>query len=633
MTYKNDSEFSKDQSTNSPLNNETFKLIEAGEASKETTKEYLAKIENFLFDDKNINHPDYLKIQSQLDPVAYYLENFTDDSGPAKATSVSSYSGRKLKCTPKELDEKVTLIIENENLTPDKVQAVLSFLADDVGMHPLELEKYYQAKKNHIENQGHLEDVKKEVDSILKLEKSGLALEEVIPTKYAKLIYNYCKELGIRPEVCLTSLLAGFSACHRIGTRIMLLRYTGYSQHPAIFATIVANPGSMKSEIRKRFAVKPLLGLQEDMIRAFELAEKERKETEIEYRFMSKEERAREYPEGLPDFPERAKSIFVDDPTFEALALSFYHYKDQAILYSKDELKGIFDSLNKYRGGKGSDETQLLSLYDGDELSISRASSKAIFVKNTALSIFGTIQPQVLRTLWGDGQDTNGMFSRFNYCWQPDVRTIIRTKDDDYKECPLDEPLKELFTRAYATEPKIYFLSEKAYTRYANYYNFLSDRAYQESNPILQHALNKAKGQCGRYILNLHLLESLGNRPTKEVSLEIEAKGVDRGIKVTQFFLEQVELLHKTLCDSDSQFGKFREILAISEKLGWISARDISRARRSFKNIDPNLIREWFLELESLGYGEVKGKGNRLRFHHLVKNVDSLKKKTSNPSK
>ncbi len=621
MRYQNDSEKSKRKSINSPLNQETFELIQSGEASKALIQEYLAKLENFLANDKSLEHSDYFDANRQIDLVGQIFDNLSAEEETDNAAQIAKnhYSTKRLRITEEELDEKITAIIENENLTADKLQGALSFLADDINMHPLELEKYYRAKKEQIESKGHLEDVKREVDSILKLEKAGLKLEEVIPSKYADLIYNYCEELRIRPEACLTALLSGFSACHRIGTRIVLLRRSGYSQHPAIFATIVANPGSMKSEIRKRFAVKPLLGLQEDMIRAFELATKERKETEAEYRMMSREERKAEYPEGLPDFPERAKAIFVDDPTFEALALNFYHYQDQAILYSKDELKGIFDSLNKYRGGKGSDETQLLSLYDGDELSISRASGGAIFVRQTALSIFGTIQPQVLTKLWGDGQDSNGMFSRFNYCWQPDVCTIIRRDDDDYQECPLDEPLKELFTRAYATEPKTYFFSKKAYTRYADYYNFLSKRAYKESNPILQHALNKAKGQCGRFILNLHLLEALGNRPTKEVNTTIETEGVDRGIKVAQFFLEQVELLHKTLCESDSQFGKFRQILSVSEKQGWIKARDLVMSRRSLRNVDPNLIREWFLELEKLGYGEVKGRGTRLQFRSSSK--------------
>ncbi|ELS04928.1 hypothetical protein Xen7305DRAFT_00046640 [Xenococcus sp. PCC 7305] len=632
MSYKDSNKKSQGEANKSPLDSETFELIQSGEASKATTKEYLAKIENFLFDDKNIDHPDYLEIQSQLDLVAEFLESFPDDSDSdhAKTLAASSNSSKRLRCTEEELDKEVTAIIENENLTAEKLQGALTYLSDRIGMHPLELEKYYRAKKDTIENQGHLEEVKKEVDSILKLEKAGLKLEEVIPSCYADLIYDYCEELGIRPEACFTSLISGFSACHRIGTEIILARRTGYRQHPAIFAAIVANPGSMKSEIRKRFAVKPLLGLQKDMIDQFGRAEKERKETELEYRSMSKDERNAAYPEGLPEFPERSKAIFIDDPTFEGLALNFFHYQDQAILYSRDELKGIFDSLNKYRGGKGSDEAQLLSLYDGDGFSINRASGGTIFVERTALSIFGTIQPFVLASLWGDGQDTNGMFSRFNYCWQPDVCTLLNLEDDDYEDCPLDEPLKTLFTRAYATEPKTYFLSAKAYRRYANYYNFLSKRAIKESNPIIQHALNKAKGQCGRYILNLHLLESLGNKPTEEVSLIIETEAVDRAIKVSQFFLEQVELLHKTLCDTDSQFGKFRKILAFSERLGWIKARDLIMGERSLRKTDSNLIRDWFLELENLGYGEVKGRGTRLKFRTLPKNCQQF---ANNPEK
>ena len=621
MYTNNSSVKSKAEFLKSPLDQETYELIQSGDASKEFTKVYLAKLESFLADPRSLEHPDYFEANRQLDLVGQIWENFLSDKDEDHAAKIAQqqYSRKRLRISEEELEQKITQIIENENLTQDKLQGALCFLADDIGMSSYDLEKYYRAKKERLEKKGHLEDVKKEVDSILKLEDSRLKLEEVIPTKYADLIYDYCEELGIRPEACLTALLAGFSACHRIGTRIVLLRRSGYSQHPAIFATIVANPGSMKSEIRKRFAVKPLLGIQENMIELFKLATKERKETETEYRFMSKEERKAEYPEGLPEFPERAKSIFVDDPTFEALALNFYHYQDQAILYSKDELKGIFDSLNKYRGGKGSDETQLLSLYDGDELSINRASGGSTFVKNTSLSIFGTIQPRVLAMLWGDGQDVNGMFSRFNYCWQPDMCTIIRTEDDEYQNCPLDKPLEELFNQAHVTEPKLYYLSKAAYNRYANYYNFLSRRAYKEANPIMQHSLNKAKGQCGRFILNLHLMKSLGEPTGKGINTIIDEKAVERGIKVSQFFLEQVELLHKTLCHSDSQYGKFRQILTISEKQGWIRANDVVMNRRALRKTDPNLIREWFLELENLGYGEVKGRGTRLQFRTLPK--------------
>ncbi len=608
--YLNDSENPKGKSI---LSLETFELIQSGEATEALTQEYLAKLENFLADPKSLDHPDYFEANRQLDLVAQIFESLSEEEETDNVKAIIS-SRKRLRVTEEELEEKVTRIIETENLTADKLQVLLSFLADDVGMHPLELEKYYRAKKEHIENKGHLEDIKREVDSILRLEKVSLKLEEVIPTRYADLIYNHCAELGIRPEACLTALLSGFSACHHIGTRIFLIRRTGYFQNPSIFATVVAKPGSMKSEIRNRFAVKPLLGLQKDMIEQFRRAEKERKETEIEYRMMSKEERKAEYPQGLPEFPERAKAIFVDDPTFEALALNFYHYPDQAILYSRDELKGIFDSLNKYRGGKGSDEAQLLSLYDGDGLSINRASSGAIFVEETALSIFGTIQPIVLSKLLGDGEDINGMFSRFVYCWQPEFLPNIQFEDDDYQECPLDKPLAELFTRAFATKPKSYHLSKGAFRRYMLFYDFLGKRAIKEFNPILKHALNKAKGQCGRFILNLHLLESLGNRPTKEVNPTIGIEGVEKGIKVTQFFLEQVELLHKTICNSESQSGKLREVLSISETQGWIRARDFVRSRRAFRNIDPNLVREWFLELERLGYGEVKGRGTRLQF-------------------
>jgi len=621
MSYKDSNKKPKEVANKSPLDQEIFNLIESGEAPKATTKEYLTKIENFLFDDANIDHPDYLEIQRQLALVGDFLENFPDDfdPDPAKTTAASSFGGKRLRCTEAELDEKITRIIENENLAADKLQGVLSYISDEIGMHPLELEKYYRVKRDRIENQGHLEDIKREVDSILKLEKVRLKLEDVIPNQIGNLIYDYAENLELRPETCLTALLSGFSACHKIGNHINLYGTTGYRQHPAIFGAIVANAASLKSEIRNRFAVYPMLGMQKKMIEAFEASEKEKKEAEIEFRQMSKDEKQANYPDGLPDYPERAQAILVDDPTFEALALNYHHYPEQAILYSRDELIGIFASLNKYRGGKGADESQLLSFYDGGSMSVIRVKGGATFVEKTSLSIFGTIQPQILANLWGDGEDANGMFSRFNYCWQPDVFTTLPDEDGEFKECPLDAPLKELFEVAQSMPPMEYKLSRKAYTRYKNFYNFMTERTRTELNPIMKHALNKAKGQCGRYILNLHIMESILNTPASGMTFTISEKMVDKAVNVTLFFLEQVELLHKKLCHSDSQSGKFREIIAISEKLGWIKANDVVRGVRRFRKTDPNQVREWFLDLEKTGYGEIKGRGTRLQFHAFAK--------------
>ena len=63
-----------------------------------------------------------------------------------------------------------------------------------------------------------------------------------------------------------------------------------------------------------------------------------------------------------------------------------------------DELKGMFDSANQYRGGKGSDRQDILSYYDGAGQTTLRASGVSIDVEEVFISIYGGIQPEVLKT-------------------------------------------------------------------------------------------------------------------------------------------------------------------------------------------------------------------------------------------
>ena len=57
----------------------------------------------------------------------------------------------------------------------------------------------------------------------------------------------------------------------------------------------------------------------------------------------------------------------INDYTGEALVVALKKSDEQsrAILIQRDEIKAIFSNLNAYRSGRGSDEQQLLELYDG----------------------------------------------------------------------------------------------------------------------------------------------------------------------------------------------------------------------------------------------------------------------------
>ena len=62
----------------------------------------------------------------------------------------------------------------------------------------------------------------------------------------------------------------------------------------------------------------------------------------------------------------------------------------------------------------------------------------------------------------------------------------------------------------------------------------------------------------------------------------------------------------------------------LSNRKGWIKARDVQNSIRSFKKVSPNRIRSIFRELEDNGYGITEGERNKLSWKsNTVDSVDS----------
>ena len=605
----------REYAENNPLNNDLIWAIEYGEPSVEEIVAYCNELESFLASKRNMAHPSYHEAIRHHERVTEYLESIKlEEAQKSQETDIKAYINRQARITPEELEQKIQLLIEDENLTDEKLIGALTFISYESGIHNLQLQKYYEAKKAELERKEFRQETKRELNRLIKLEKQRLTLEDYIPEKYAPYIHEFCTDLDIRHEACLTALLASLSSCHHIKSRIVLSKRKGYTQPAYLYTALVAGSGSMKSAIRRKFAIKPLMGLQKQYQEQYDQQVAACNEAALDFKYLSKQERKAEYPEGLPLAPDRAKQAFITEQTVEVFAHLWKAYSDKAILCSPDELRKLFDSMNQYKGGKGSDEAKFLEMYDGEELSICRVKSEGnIFVDRSGLSIFGTIQPSILKNLWGNGQDDDGMWSRFLYVIQPKNKPCLPYEDEIY-ECPLAQHLESLFYKLTYTEPQLYKLTKSAYQRYRSYYNFLSSLAYQTSNAFMEHIYSKAKGQCGRLAMNLHVIEQFWGNANGVFSTNISEETIEKAIKLTNFYLEQVELLYKTLCEEDTISPILQEILNLSKCLGWITARNVSRFRRQFRNAAPNQIRQWFLELSELGYGEIEGTGSRLKF-------------------
>lgn len=116
-------------------------------------------------------------------------------------------------------------------------------------------------------------------------------------------------------------------------------------------------------------------------------------------------------------------------------------------------------------------------------------------------------------------------------------------------------------------------------------------------------------------------------------------------ITISKFYISQVKLIH-----SDGEGGEngtdslaplYRKIIELSNRKGWITARDVARSSSSFKKYKPDEIRALFHELEQMGMAKLDGKGTTLKLSSLSSPVvkvslrcnDKVKHNNSSSSK
>jgi hypothetical protein len=113
---------------------------------------------------------------------------------------------------------------------------------------------------------------------------------------------------------------------------------------------------------------------------------------------------------------------------------------------------------------------------------------------------------------------------------------------------------------------------------------------------LLLHALNAAIRQ---------------EEPDPEISLET----IKSAIALAKYYIGQVKLLH---AEGDAEEGELSplllKILNLSERKGWIKAKDVQASDRSFRKKTASEVRSLFTELEAMGLGVTDGKGSRLIF-------------------
>jgi hypothetical protein len=340
----------------------------------------------------------------------------------------------------------------------------------------------------------------------------------LLPAPIAAAIEARTRYLPCDGPSAVLPYLAAVAGLVKLGTMVEASAVAGYRVPVNLFTCLVGRSGAKKSPVDRLLLQQPLAPLLEEQARA------DRRERE-QWR-----EACRDVKRGEPKPEEPCRRhILTSDFTGEGLAeqLELLEQAGRGLLIYRDELSGMFGSLNQYRSGRGADEQQLLELYDGSGMTSLRVSGGRSYSRSQ-VSIAGGTQPDVLRQLVAHG-DASGLWARFLFCPLPEriVRLPLHTTADEVGEVEAAARLlADCCSRVFAMPPATYRLSPTAAERFANYEERQQREALRATIGAQGAVHGKASGKALRVAGVLHLLAiAVGDLLP---SAEIEADAIDR---------------------------------------------------------------------------------------------------------
>jgi hypothetical protein len=340
---------------------------------------------------------------------------------------------------------------------------------------------------------------------------------DVLPIPVRVYVQAAAEALGAPSEMIAVPLLAYAGATIGSGQRIELK--PGYWQRPIIYAAVVAPPGSMKTPAQDA-ARYPLDVLQREAIERYK-EELKGYERELEaWQSAPKETR-----EEKPEKPE-LEHYFTTDATLEALAVILA--RSAGVVLSRDEVVGWVKSCDAYRGGRGGDRQQWLSLWAGSPLKVDRKKGEPVYVPFPTVCVVGGVQPELLTDLADEAGRRDGFIERI--LWScPDVAPAGWTEQSVSET--VQAGLLDLFRKLRGASGDPVRLSPEARDEWARWFN---ENAHltAEASGLAQGIYAKLPNQAARLALILHCL----NFPAQAARRPLSRATLLSAIELTEYF-------------------------------------------------------------------------------------------------
>ena len=507
-----------------------------------------------------------------------------------------------------DLATKIDQLLEAD-LRKSQLQIQISELAQTYRLTAAEVWKIYRTREQEQEQEFSQEDTAAEVARLLSAQKAQIELSEILPPGLAAPIEKLATKLNLKTECYLAALLTKVSSLFKVGSEVLLRRDTDYRCTPNYFLGIVGESSQKKSPIMRAMIDRPMQSLREKARQEYQKA-CEIYEQELAAYKSNKKKSANE-EQGPPPKQPRQKLYSFSKATNEGILYQVAEHPDQALMYRCDELAGLFKSANQYRGGKGSDEEDLLEFWNGTGSTVLRASGATADLDGLLLSVFGTIQPDVLAALLKDCSDANGKFARFDFVFQPVAASKL--PEEDSGGFDITPMLSALYTKIDSLPALKMELSPDAKRLFTVFYNAMEERREKEPKQGIRAMVGKMAEKVGKMAAIIHSLTCAFNGV--EVSSSIPKTAVEAAIKFVKFSSDQIASLYAEFSDRTALAPSLAKIVLLAERNGGVtSVREVSKSFSSKLRPDNQQIREWFAELAAMEYGEVTSKGRIISF-------------------
>jgi Protein of unknown function (DUF3987)/CHC2 zinc finger len=507
--------------------------------------------------------------------------------------------------TAEQIEQEIDTEIES-GVSGSRLSIALNKIAASSGVGIREVRQIYAERVREKGQTEDREDTASEIAQLLASKSARLDIAEILPGTLANPIKKMAGKMSLRSECYLLALLTQCASLLPASTQTMLHPPTNYRIRPNYFAAMIAESSEGKSPVGRAVITDPMAALLDKA-----KADYEKALAAYEVDFTAWTESKNKEDRGPAPVPPVRKVYNFTKQTGEGIAAQAGRMPEQGMLYFCDELASLFKSANQYRGGKGSDEEDLLEYWSGGGATVLRAGGITIDVRNISLSIFGNIQPKVLAKFMGDGDDNNGKFARFDFIHQP--ATITRLSGDSVT-LNLSPMLTSLYQNLDSIETNYFELDKAAHELFTSFYDSCSERKFAHPKQGMRAMLGKAPEKVGKIATILHCISAAhqGN----EVSQYISVDSVRGAIKFVQYTIDQALSMNMEVSEVESNLApNLAKILHLANRKGGnISARDISINFDSKYRPTPQQIREWLEELASMKYGEVSVKGRSVRF-------------------